>query len=60
MAAGGEVDPLGEGVKDLITTMNDLEKLGLGSLNIPLAKCVVCGKLLIIWCFICSVLTHSL
>jgi len=42
------VASLGQGVKDLISTMNELEKLGLGNLKIPLAKCVVCGRLLLV------------
>ncbi|KAF2472329.1 P-loop containing nucleoside triphosphate hydrolase protein [Lindgomyces ingoldianus] len=40
---GCEIEPLGEGVKDLMTTMSELEKLGLSSLDIPLAKCIICG-----------------
>lgn len=43
----GNVDLLGKGLKDLIATMNELEKLGLGNQDITLAKCVVTGKLLL-------------
>ncbi|KAF2176013.1 hypothetical protein K469DRAFT_682807 [Zopfia rhizophila CBS 207.26] len=35
---GGEIDPLGVGVRKLVSAMNKLEKLGL-----PLVKCIVCG-----------------
>jgi hypothetical protein len=44
MTTGGEANVLGTGVKDLIATMNELEKLGFSNLDISLAKCVVCGK----------------
>ncbi|KAF2192948.1 P-loop containing nucleoside triphosphate hydrolase protein, partial [Zopfia rhizophila CBS 207.26] len=40
---GGEIDPLGVGVRELVSAMNELEKLGLSKLDIPLAKCIVCG-----------------
>ncbi|KAF2117059.1 P-loop containing nucleoside triphosphate hydrolase protein [Lophiotrema nucula] len=40
----GEVDPLGEAVKDSISTINKLSALGLSTLDIKLPKCVVLGE----------------
>ncbi|ORY10975.1 P-loop containing nucleoside triphosphate hydrolase protein [Clohesyomyces aquaticus] len=40
---GGEVDPLGKYVMDVIDTINKLESLGLQKFKIPLPKCVVLG-----------------
>lgn len=44
MVNSNEVSALGAGVSELISTMNELEKLGFSNLDISLAKCVVCGK----------------
>ena len=40
-----EADPLGEAVKDCISTVNKLSALGLSTLNVKLPKCVVLGRL---------------
>ncbi|KAF2870258.1 P-loop containing nucleoside triphosphate hydrolase protein [Massariosphaeria phaeospora] len=42
-STGREVGTLSEGVKDLISTMNELEKLNLSNLDIQLARIVVIG-----------------
>ncbi|KAF2728408.1 P-loop containing nucleoside triphosphate hydrolase protein [Polyplosphaeria fusca] len=39
----GDVSVLGAGIKDLMSTMSELQKLGLGQYDVPVAKCVVCG-----------------
>lgn len=41
--AAGEIDPLGQQVKEVIATINRLEGLGLQRLKIPLPKCIVLG-----------------
>lgn len=40
----GEVEPLGEHVKEAITLISRLEAIGLAKFNIPLPKCVALGK----------------
>ncbi|KAH6865449.1 interferon-induced GTP-binding protein Mx [Alternaria rosae] len=42
--AAGEIDPLGQQVKEVIATINRLEGLGLQRLKIPLPKCIVLGE----------------
>lgn len=44
----GEIDPLGIHVKEAIATITRLEGLGLQRLKIPLPKCIVLGKLLLL------------
>ena len=45
MTTNVKLEPLGEGNRDVISMMDDLQKLGLSDLNIQLAKCVVVGEI---------------
>jgi hypothetical protein len=40
-----KLEPLGEGNRDVISMMDNLQKLGLSDLNIQLAKCVIVGEM---------------
>ena len=40
-----KIEPLGEGNRDVISMLDDLQNLGLSDLNIQLAKCVVVGEM---------------